>query len=99
VPGHGRRDRHVDAELHAARELACDAAAPREAGDAIAERVPVDQVHGFLLKDRCRPMPNTPGISPQRQLGALSEEVATLAHFLASLHALENANDPSSDVS
>jgi hypothetical protein len=47
VPGHRHRDRHVDADhahLHAAGELARDAAVAGEAGHAVAELVVVDQL-------------------------------------------------------
>ena len=47
VPGHRHRDRHVDAhhaDLDAARELARHVAIAREAGDAIAELMRIDQL-------------------------------------------------------
>ena len=48
MPGHGHRDRHVDADhadLDLASERACHAAVGREAGHAVAEFMGVDEFH------------------------------------------------------
>src|SRR5207245_11290559 len=51
VPGHRHGDRHVDADhahLYTPRELACHVAVAREARDAVAELVVIDEVDRSL---------------------------------------------------